>query len=83
MEYKTTYTKEEVEELVHWFATHTYEKELDLGGGLHIEDLQKTLPQMLHIAQKRYDSRIFSGQVHLAFRIRDELIKQNKVTGGK
>lgn len=79
MGYKPTYTKEEVEELNNWFATHTFENELDLGGGIYIEDLRKTLPPMLHIAMNRYDSRTFSGQVHLVFKIREELIKQNKV----
>lgn len=83
MEYKPEYTKDEVDELVHWFNTHTYENEVDLGGGILIGDIQKTLPRMLHIAQTKYENRTFSGQIQLAFRIREELIKQNKVTGEK
>ena len=53
MEYKPTYTKEEVDELEHWFDTHTYETELDMGSGLHIADLRNTLPQMLHVARTK------------------------------
>lgn len=83
MEYKPTYTKEEVDELVQWFAAHTFENEVDLGDGIYISDLQRTLPPMLHIAQTKHDSRTFSGQICMAFKIREELIKQNKVTGEK
>lgn len=83
MEYKTSYTKEEVEELANWFATHNFEKELDMGSGIYIEDLQTALPPMLHIVRNKYGNRTFSGQIHLAFRIREELIKQNKVIGEK
>ena len=83
MEYKTAYKKEEIEELVNWFATHTYEKELDLGGGLYIKDLETTIPAMVHVAQTKYDNRTFSGQIYQLYRIRDELLKQNKVIGEK
>ena len=83
MDYKPTYTKEEVDELANWFATHTYDNELDMGHGLYISDMSKTVPAMLHIAQIKYDNRAFSGQIQVLFRIRDELIKQNKVTGEK
>lgn len=79
MEYKTSYTKEEVDDLVQWFSTHEFENQIDLGSGINIPDLKKTLPNMLHIAQTKHENRTFSGQVNLAFRIRDELIKQGKV----
>ncbi len=81
--YKPTYTKEEVDELIKWFETHTYEKELQLVSGVHIKDLDNTLPQMLHVVRTQYENRNYSGQIHLTFKIRDELIKQNKVTGEK
>ena len=74
MEYKTTYTKAEIEELVNWFATHTFEKELDLGGGLYIKNLDETIPPMLHVAQTKYDNKTFSGQIHQLFRIREALL---------
>ena len=74
MEYKTTYTKAEIEELVNWFATHMFEKELDLGGGLYIKNLDETIPPMLHVAQTKYDNKTFSGQIHQLFRIREALL---------
>lgn len=83
MEYKPTYTKEEVDELVNWFTTHTYENELDMGGGIYIKDVQMAIGPMMHIAQAQYGNKTFSGQIYLLFRMRDELLKQNKVTGEK
>lgn len=83
MEYKPTYTKEEVDELVNWFSTHTFEKELDMGGGIYIRDVQMAIGPMMHIAKTKYENRTFSGQIFLLFRMRDELLKQNKVTGEK
>jgi hypothetical protein len=83
MEYKPTYTKEEVAELENWFATHTFEKELDMGGGIYIDDVQMAIGPMLHIARTKYDNRNFSGQIHHLFMMREELLKQNKVTGEK
>ena len=72
-----------MEELVNWFATHTFEKELDLGGGLYIKDVEATIPPMVHIAMTKYDNKTFSGQIHQLYRIKEELLKQNKVTGEK
>ena len=79
MDYKSAYTKEEVEELVKWFETHKYANELDLAPGLRIADMQTTLIQMRNIALSKYENRTFSGQIRMFFRIREELIKQGKV----
>ena len=83
MEYKPTYTKEEVAELENWFATHTFEKELDMGDGVYIEDAQTTIVPMLNVARTKYENRNFSGQICFLFKMREELLKQNKVTGEK
>ena len=83
MEYKPTYTKEEVAELENWFATHTFEKELDMGDGIYIEDVQTTIVPMLNVARTKYENRNFSGQICFLFKMREELLKQNKVTGEK
>ena len=79
MEYKPTYTKEEVAELENWFATHTFEKELDMGDGIYIEDVQTTIVPMLNVARTKYENRNFSGQICFLFKMREELLKQNKV----
>ena len=83
MEFKPKYTKEEVDELVNWFTTHTFEHELDVGGGIYIQDVQMAVKAMIRIAQTKYQNTTFAGQIYLLFRMRDELIKQNKVTGEK
>lgn len=83
MEYKPKYTKDEVDDLVNWFTTHTFEKELDVGGGIYIKNMQKAVESMIQIAQTKYENTTFSGQIYLLFRMRDELLKQNKVTGEK
>lgn len=83
MEYKTTFTKEEIDEIASWFETHRCEQDIDLGGGIHIRELDTALKQLLHIARTKYENRVFSGQIFLLFRIRDELLKQGKVIGEK
>ena len=83
MEYKPTYTKEDVAELENWFATHTFEKELDMGDGIYIEDVQTTIVPMLNVARTKYENRNFSGQICFLFKMREELLKQNEVTGEK
>jgi hypothetical protein len=83
MEYKPTYTKEEIDELVNWFATHTFEKEMDMGGGIYVNDVEQAIGPLIHMARTRYDNRNYSGAIHFLSRIRDELMKQNKVTGEK
>lgn len=82
MNYKPTYTKEEVEELVNWFDNHKYANEVDLGYGLYVGNVAFTLNHMRNIALTKYENRSFSGQVQLLFKIREELIKQDKVTDG-
>ncbi len=83
MEYQTSFTKEEIDELAQWFATHECEQEIDLGNGIHINHLDETLRPMLHIARIKHDNRAFSGQIHVLFKIKEELLKQNKVKGEK
>ncbi|MDO5482300.1 MAG: hypothetical protein Q4F47_04600 [Bacteroidaceae bacterium] len=83
MEYKPTFTKEEIEDIIHWFATHKLEQDIDLGNGIHIRELDTALKQLTHIAKTRHDNRVFSGQIYMLFKIKDELIKQGKVLGEK
>lgn len=83
MNYKPTYTQEEVEEVVKWFETHRFEQDLDLGHGIHIRSLDTALHQFIHVARTQYANRTFSGQIQMLFNIRDELIRQDKVIGEK
>ena len=81
MEYKPTFTKEEIDELISWFTTHKFEKELILDKGIVVKDLDKALPPLIHVAQTRYENRNFSGQIFMLYKIREALIKQGKVIG--
>lgn len=83
MEYKTTYTKEEIDELDNWFKTHEYEQELDMGHGIYIANVNETVPPMMHTAKTQHENKVFSGQIQLLFKIRQALIDQNKVKGEK
>ena len=79
MEYKATYTKEEVEELMEWFNTHEYENEVDLGEGQLIKDVKKCAKALSHTTLTQHSNTTFSGSICNLFRIREELIKQNKI----
>ena len=83
MEYKPTYAKEDIDELVNWFTTHTFEKEMDMGYGIYLNDVEKAIGPLMYMARTQYENRTYSGSIHFLFRIRDELIRQNKVTGEK
>ena len=79
MAYKPRYTKEEIDELVNWFHSHKVEQTVDLGNGVSTTHVDDTVKPMLHIAEKHYNNPTFSGQIHMLFLIREQLIAQNKV----
>lgn len=79
MEYKATYNKEEVEELIEWFRTHEYENEVDLGEGQRINDIKKCVNALTHTTLTQHTNTTFSGSICNLFRIREELIKQGKI----
>ncbi len=80
MTYKRTYTKQEVDELFHWFDTHEYENEINLTPGLKGANVKLLVEQTRYIAQTKYDNPTYSGQIQLVFHLRDELIRQGKVS---
>lgn len=79
MEYKATYTKAEVEELIGWFNTHEYENEIDLGKGQLIKDVKKCAKALSHTTLTQHHNTTFSGSICNLFRIREALISQGKV----
>lgn len=83
MKYKPEYTKEEIDEMVNWFTSHTFEKEMDMGHGVYICDVEQAIDPLMHMAKTQYENRNYSGAIHFLSLIRDELVKQNKVTGEK
>ncbi len=79
MEYKRIHTKEEIDELASWFEQRKFDQDIDLGSGLHIVELDKTLEQLIHLSKNNYDNPVFSGPITMLYRIKDELIKQGKI----
>lgn len=79
MEYKSTYTEEDVKELYKWFDEQHYENTVDLGHGVNVKDVKLLVESSRTVAFKKSDNPTYSGQIYLLFRVRDELIKQGKV----
>lgn len=75
MEYKNTYTIEEVEELYKWFDTHDYPSEIDLGHGVVVKDTKMLVNKSKTIALRKYDNPTFSGQINFLYLVRDEIIR--------
>lgn len=81
MEYKPTYTKEEVEELIGWFDSNDYDNEVDLGQGQYIKDVKKCANALKHTTLTQHNNPTFSGSINVLFKIRETLIEQGKVKG--
>ncbi len=77
--YQPSYTKEEVEELLQWFDTNTYDNEINIGSGQHVNDVKKCVNMLRHTALSRHNSTTFSGPISVLFTIREQLIEQGKV----
>ncbi len=77
--YKPTYTKEEVEELLHWFDSNTYDNEVNIGSGQHVNDVKKCVNMLRYTAIERHNNTTFSGPISVLFTIKESLIEQGKV----
>jgi len=77
MEFKTTYTLEEIEELVNWFKTCKHEGELNLGEGEIIKDFNKAVEQLSSLAIRYYDNPNFLGSIHNLIKIRNKIEEEN------
>ena len=74
MEFKPTYTKKEVEELVAWFENNEYPHSINLGNGIKIEDMEKTVKQLSHLALTQHENRNFCGPITMLFQIREKIL---------
>lgn len=79
MEYKRTYTEAEVKELQEWFNSNDYEKEIDLGKGIHILDTRLFVENTMNVITKNYENATYSGMIYKLQMLRDALIEQGKV----
>ena len=76
--YQSQYTAEEVNALVAWFDSHSFEGSIGLGKGERILDLKKAIGGLTHIAKHYHQNVNFSGEIHTLFHLRDELIRQGR-----
>ena len=77
MDYKTSYTKEEMAELADWFDANLTRMpaSLEMNGFIHIADLPFTVKQVVENLRKGQGSIAFSGQVHQFYLLRDAIEK--------
>ena len=75
MDYKNSYTKEEVMELYEWFDTHDYPTEMDLGHGVYVKDTKLLIEKSRAVAQKKHNNPTYSGQINLLFQLREKIIQ--------
>jgi hypothetical protein len=83
MEFKKTYTKEEVEELIAWFKQHPemIRDTIQIDAATFYPDFKKTLELYYAIAANLYGKPCYGGQVYHLFKMRErviELFEQNK-----
>ncbi len=79
MEYKSTYSAEEVKELYQWFDEHEYENSIELGYGIKVMDIKMLLDRSHSIAVKKHNNPTYSGQINFLFQVQQALIEQGKV----
>lgn len=67
--FKTSYTKEEADELLRWIDTKPT-GEIDLGEGIYIKNIAYFVSQMRAIVQNRHKSPAFAGQMEVLVRLK-------------
>ena len=73
--FKTSYTKEEAEELLHWMDTKPTGT-LDLGEGVVIKDIAFFVSQMRDIVKEPYMNPAFAGQLEILCRLKEAYEKK-------
>lgn len=76
MEYKNTYTEEDIKELYKWFDEQHYDNAVELGHGIDVKDVKLLVDGSRSVAFSQYDNPTYSGQIHFLFMVRDALIKK-------
>ena len=77
MEYKKTYTKEEVNEVITWFRQHQdmLPDTLQLNASTVYKDFKKTIELYFDIALAHHEKPCYGGQIYHLFQIREKLIE--------
>ncbi len=79
MEYKRSYSQEEVHELYGWFKDFKYEGPVDIGHGQFVKNAKDTVNRIIMQTEGNIDNPIYSGMIHQLGIIKDELIRQGLV----
>ncbi len=77
MEFKKTYTEEEIEELIAWFEKNDDKlpESLYVDNATFIKELRYTVHLYFPLVRERRESICFSGQVFFLFKIRKKLME--------
>ena len=75
MEFKSHYTKEEIEEAEAWLQERwdKLPSDFKLDEATKITDLKRTLENLIHIAKELHHNPTYTGQIFLLFKIKDKL----------
>lgn len=78
MEYKKTYTTEELREVIHWFEERKERlpQSLRLDKGTFIPDLPLTAGYYVAIARKHYANPTYGAQIWMLFKMHDRLLEE-------
>ena len=76
MDYKSIFSKEELNELTDWFKERldALPESLQVDDATFVRDLRQTVEYYLRLVELYHDKRTFSGQLYLLERIRKKLI---------
>ena len=75
--FKTTYTKEEADELLRWMDTQP-KGEMDLGDGIFLQEIAFVLNKMRSIVQHRHSNPGFAGQIEILCRLKQAYEEKEK-----
>ncbi|MGN1240847.1 MAG: DUF6965 family protein [Alloprevotella sp.] len=77
MDYKSIFSKEELNELTDWFNERKDKlpETLQVDDATFVKDLHQTVDYYLRLVELYHDKRAFSGQLYLLERIRKKLIE--------
>lgn len=74
MEYKKTYTEEDVRSLIAWFKERKdIPAQISLGHGVDIKDSERCIGQLTYLAGRNFANPNFSGPIHLLEQIKQKL----------
>jgi len=75
MEFKAQYTREEVEALIAWARSVTYEGRLDIGHGQVLTNAKVSIQNMANQIEPQIGNVNYSGMIHKLFVAKETLEK--------